>query len=165
MNGRGMSKLPRKMVIGVAIIGILTTLLGLLYTFKMLVTAFTGGFAQTAGSHRFQYFYLAFYSMSGICIVCQLTLLRCSLDLFYVRFRFFRLFAGILIFEIAYVFLIGCLWLCSDFGMSIAAATGVANCGIGAQFIIMFPFWAPVTLYWAKRKLELSKGSDQSFVQ
>jgi hypothetical protein len=38
--------------------------------------------------------------------------------------------------------------------MSVGAATGIANGGLMAQFIILFPLWAPLVVWWARKKLQ-----------
>lgn len=58
-----------------------------------------------------------------------------------------------LLFEIVYFFSLGMLWLAPSMGMSVAAATGVANGGLMAQFLILFPLWAPLLAFWARRHL------------
>ena len=73
----------------------------------------------------------------------------------FVRLRtsLLKLFIGVIIFELAYFCSIGTMWLIPPIGMSIGAATGVANGGLMFQAFILFPFWAPLLASWATRRL------------
>ncbi len=55
---------------------------------------------------------------------------------------------------------IGILWTVPKIGLSVAGATGAANGGLMAQFIILFPLWAPFAVHWArKRSLHAAQSS------
>ena len=149
-----MNKLPKISVICVGVVGGLTALFGLDYNFSTLATALTGRFPHLVNQ---QYFYPSFYVMSCICIACYILLLLCSLDLLRVRLRGFWLFTGVLWFEVIYFFSIAIFWGISSIGMSVAGATGVATGGLMVQFMILFPLWAPIVLWWARKKLEHEK--------
>jgi len=134
-----------------AIITILCCLFGLFYNFSSLMSAFSEEFEN--GENQ-PYFYTAFYSMSIICILFYICLIGFSVDFIRGHFRTIIPFTAVLIAEVVYFFSIGTLWLHPEFGMSIAAATGVANGGLMAQFIILLPLWAPIVLWVSKRKLQ-----------
>jgi hypothetical protein len=155
-----MSNKPRVLVVIVGAIAVLTALCGLYYNSASLSTALCGGFSDLVGQHEVTYFYPAFYVMSGICIVCYLLLLVVGVDLLRARLRWSRFLTGVLIFEVVYFFSIGVLWLMPNVGMSVGAATGVANGGLMVQFIILFPLWAPLVLRWAKKKSEQDRPVD-----
>ena len=144
-------KIYKKMVIATAVITILSCLFGLFYIFSSLITAFSGGFESVENQ---PYFHQAFYIMSSICIVLKLCLICFSVDLLRGNLRTVNLFAAVLIFEILYTFSIGAFWLHPKLGRSIAGASGVANGGLMAQFIVLLPLWAPIVLRVAKRKLQ-----------
>jgi hypothetical protein len=71
-----------------------------------------------------------------------------GIDLLRSRLRWARLISLVFLFELIYLFAIGALWLKPTFGRSIAAATGVANGGLMAQFVVLLPIWGPVSLWW-----------------
>jgi len=138
----------------VGIISVLTALIGLSYNGLGLITSIRGGFSELVTERGLSYFYPAFYVMSAICVLCYLLLLGCGVDLIRVRLRWSRLLTGVLIFEIIYFIAVSASWMAPTLGKSVAAATGVANGGMMFQFGILFPLWAPLVLYWARRRLE-----------
>lgn len=99
------------------------------------------------------YFYPAFYIMSAICIGCYLMLAGFGIQFLRGRVDHLRGFTILLISEFIYFFSIGTLWLLPGIGRSIGAATGVANGGLMVQFVILFNFWAPPLVFWARRNL------------
>ena len=143
---------PRFSLIVVGTVAILVALFGLYYNAMTVFTAFRGGFSHLIEERKLTYFYQAFYVMSATCIACYLLLLLTGIDFLRLRFRWVWPFTGVLIFEVIYFFCIGISWLAPNAGMSIATATGVANGGLMAQFIILFPLWAPLVLFWARQK-------------
>jgi hypothetical protein len=138
----------------VALVGILTALFGIYYSGISVFAALGGRFSDLVVRQKLAYFYPAFYGMSGICIVCYLLLLMSGVNLLRAQLRWGWLLTGVLAFEVIYFFGVGALWLFPAIGMSVGAATGVANGGLMAQFLILFPLWAPVVLWWAMRKVE-----------
>ena len=90
--------------------------------------------------------------MSGICVCCYVILLVCGIELVRSRLRWSRLATFVLLFEVGYFFAVGTLWLQPTFGKSIAAATGVANGGLMAQFVVLFPLWGPLLLWWVNSR-------------
>jgi hypothetical protein len=60
----------------------------------------------------------------------------------------------VLLFEVIYFLSVSLLWTRLTSGMSVAAATGVANGGLMVQFVILFPLWGPLVLWWAKKRLD-----------
>jgi hypothetical protein len=147
-----MSTATRLSVILVGCASTLTGLLGLCYNGITLFSALQGAFSGSVADQGLKYFYPAFYAMSAVCITCHMLLVVFGIDLLRQRFRFSWFLTGVLVFEIVYFVSLGPLWLVPGVGMSIAAATGVANGGLMAQFVILFPLWAPPLLWWARRK-------------
>lgn len=133
----------------VGVFAVITTLFGIYYNAVSILAAVRGRFEPV---DDVPYFYAAFYTMSGICVLCYVCLLVCGIDLVRSRLRWWRLVALILIFEVVYFFMVGWLWLEPTIGRSVAAATGVANGGLMAQFAILLPLWAPILLWWAKSR-------------
>lgn len=117
------------------------------------MTSFSGAFTSGESRQDTPYFYPAFYIMSAICMGCYALLTIFGVQ--FIRGRAFHVgwFTTLLLFEIVYFFSLGMLWLAPSIGMSIAAATGVANGGLMAQFLIFFPLWAPLLAFWAQRHL------------
>jgi hypothetical protein len=133
----------------VAMISICFAAFGFYYNFMSLIAVS----AKNMDTSETPYFYPAFFLMSAICIICHTILLICGIQFFRVHTKIFPVFMGILIFEVLYSFLIGILWLVPNIGLSIAAATGVANGGLSFQLITLFFVWAPLLVLWAKRKI------------
>ncbi len=134
----------------VGIVAILTSLLGILYSVPIIIGAARGVFEPMLQNGNEPYFYPAFYTMSGICVACYLILFVCGIDLVRSRLRWVRLVTLILLFEVGYFFAVGSLWLEPTIGRSVGAATGVSNGGMMAQYIILFPMWGPLLLWWSK---------------
>ena len=134
-------------------VAILCAVLGLFYNF----TSFSTLAAKPAGSlpneDKVPYFYPAFHTMSAICVCFYGALLFFGVEFLRGRTGHLKKFTALLIVEVAYYFLVGLLWLVPGIGMSVAAATGVANGGLVVQLIILFPLWAPFAAIWAKKRL------------
>jgi hypothetical protein len=154
------STFPKVIVIGTGIATVLSGLYGLYLSFKSVLAALEGGFTAHLEQHEVPYFYPAFYSMLSVTVVCCLILAWCGIDQIRLRLAHFRLFVGVFIFEIFYfAFIGGFLWLLPSVGMSVGAATGVANYGLMPAFFMLLPLWAPLSLGWAKKRL-INRTSD-----
>ncbi|OYW73128.1 MAG: hypothetical protein B7Z37_22710 [Verrucomicrobia bacterium 12-59-8] len=140
---------------GIGAIAILCAVFGLWYNAYTLELAFSGKLQARGEPHEEPYFELAFYVMSAVCVICYLLLIFFGIQFLRGRTVHVRAFTRLLIFEVIYFFLIAMLWLVPDpdMGMSIAAATGIANGSLMAQFVILFPLWAPPLAFWAQRHL------------
>ncbi len=138
-------------VVLVALVSIVAAVVGLCYHANVLVAAFDGRFSDAASKEQLAGFYPAFYTMSAICVTCYLLLLASGVNLMRARLRWAGLLMAVLIFEVAYALGVRALWA-SPLGPPIAAATGVANGGLMVQFIILFPLWAPLVLWRARRR-------------
>lgn len=90
------------------------------------------------------HFYPAYYTMSSISIVCCVLLAIFGIQFLRGNPNRAMGFTYLMIFEIAYWLSIILTSLVADFGMSVAAAAGVANGGVLNQFFILFPLWAPI---------------------
>jgi hypothetical protein len=100
--------------------------------------------------------------MSAICIACYISLFVCGVQFIRLRTRILKFFIGVIIFEVMYIPAIGLTWLIPKVGMSIGAATGVANGGMMFQAFILFPLWAPLLAGWASGRLrEMEKASSK----
>jgi glucan phosphoethanolaminetransferase (alkaline phosphatase superfamily) len=98
------------------------------------------------------YFLPAFVVMSMICVMCYGLLVVSGIQFLQGRVRLAKLFIGVLVFEVFYVFATGWLWLSPEIGTSVAAATGVANGGLMYQAFALFPVWAPLVVCWTIRR-------------
>ncbi len=64
-----------------------------------------------------------------------------------------------LISEALYFFSLGFVgWHLKGASLSIAAASGVANGGLMAQFIILLPLWGIVLTLWVRKKIQNAKN-------
>lgn len=145
-------KAAKGFMIAVGIVAIAMAGLGLSYN----LTTLSADFSSVVEEHSIPHFYPAFYAMSAICIACFIALLICGVQFVRLRTSLLRLFMGVIIFEIAYFFSIGAMWLIPKIGMSIAAASGVANGGLMCQAFILFPLWAPFVAWRAAKQIERS---------
>lgn len=133
-------------------LSVLLALGGLLYT-----TSTTYGFIlsgavdDVAAQHDTPYVRTAFYVMASICTAFYLALLLFGVRLLFLKTRLLWLFTTILIVEVLYFLSIGFFWPHPTYGLSIAAASGVANGGLVLQFFLLFPLWAPFAVYFARR--------------
>jgi len=130
---------------------------GLWYNFSGLLTFLT----NREHDPEIPYFLPVFVTMSAICVVCYVFLILSGVQFIRGRLGVFPLFKGVLVFEVIYFFSIGAMWLIPKIGMSIAAASGVANGGLMLQAFILFPLWAIPAVKLTKRKQE--ESSNQAF--
>ena len=142
-----MSRLPHHTLRLVGVALVIFAGLGLWYNGTTMFTDFPADPSTP-------YFRHAFYAMSAICVACYFTLLFVGLQFIRLKSSLVRLFIGVVIFEVVYTFGVGLFWTGSGLGLSIAAATGVANGGLMLQFLTLFPIWGPLLARWAKRCIE-----------
>jgi len=132
----------------VGVAGIIFAGLGLWYNGSMI-------FAEFPDDPSEPYFRHAFYTMSAICVACYSMLAYVGVQFVRAKSSPLRLFVGLMIFEVAYVFGLGAFWSTSRLGLSIAAASGVANGGLMFQLVALFPLWGSLLARWAKTQIEL----------
>jgi hypothetical protein len=108
------------------------------------------------------YFKPIFFIMSLVCVACYIVLLIIGIEFVRLKRRFRHIFAGLLIFEVAYFISISILWIfpVRNFSMSVASATGVANGGLMFQFITLFPLWAPILVTWAYKRIHTEQEAS-----
>lgn len=140
-------------IIGVA--ALLCAAFGLWYNITVLGNFWSRRLHVDAWRHDAPYFFPAYGIMSTVCLACYGLLAFFGIQFLRGRADHLRRFAILMIFEVAYFFSIVLMWLIPDLGMSVAAATGVANGGLMVQFVIFFPLWAPLLAFWATRRLRL----------
>ena len=150
-----MRKNIKASLIILGIISIVCSVLGLFYNASTLIASLSGAFHELMKEKNLPHFYLAFYIMSAICITFYLLLFLCGIYFIRLKVRFVSLFVSILLLEVIYFFSIGAIgWHLDNLSHSIAAATGVANGGLMAQFIILFPLWGGILALWTKNKIQ-----------
>lgn len=147
-------KIAKGFMITVGIVSIAVAAIGLFYNLNTLFT----DFSELRQDNDTPFFYPAFYTMSAICIGCYIILLICGVQFVRLRTGLLRLFVAVIIFEVVYFFSIGVMWLAPKIGMSVGAATGVANGGLMFQAFILFPLWAPIIAGWAAKRLSKTEG-------
>lgn len=146
-------------LITIGIVSIICAILGLLYNIATLLTSFSGAFEKLIKEQNLIYFYPSFYAMSGICIVFYLLLIFCGIYFLRLQVRFAYLFITVMLCEVLYFLSLGFVgWQLKGASLSIAAATGVANGGLMAQFIILFPLWGTILALWARKNIQNAKG-------
>jgi hypothetical protein len=148
-----MNTFAKSLVLFVGAAACLAAVFGFWYNIQTLTGAFSDKSVALVQKQHLAFFYPAFYIMSAICVACYGVLLACGVDLLRGRLGLARLLTGVVIFEVIYFFSIAILWMMPGLGMSVAAATGVANGGLMLQFVVLFPLWGPVALWWARGRL------------
>ena len=146
-------KIPKGVLVTVGVCSTALALLGLWYNLHTLLVSLSGTFSDLVERHDIPHFYTAFYTMSAICIVCYAILLFCGVQFVRSRTGVFPLFVGVLVFEVAYFFSVAMMWMVPGVGMSVGAATGVANGGLMFQAVVLFPLWAPFLAGWARKRV------------
>ncbi len=133
---------------------------GFWYNSVVLSSFFRGAFQPDPET---PYFLHAYIVMSAICWACFALLLICGIQFLRMKTKLVNAFMGLLLFEVLYFFAVGVLWMLPEgVGMSIAAATGVANGGLVFQAFVLFPLWAPILLMVAGRIPDRSNQSASS---
>ncbi|MFZ3138361.1 MAG: hypothetical protein WA126_13340 [Thermodesulfovibrionales bacterium] len=142
-------------LITLGVVSIICAVLGLFYNMSTIWASFSGAFQKLIKEKNLLYFYPSFYAMSAICVVFYLLLIFCGVYFMRLKIRFTNLFIAILLCEVLYFFSLGFVgWNLKGASLSIAAATGVANGGLMAQFVILFPLWGIVLVLWVRKKFK-----------
>jgi hypothetical protein len=127
---------------------------GFIYTGTSIFWVAAGTVDQLAVEHNATHVHASFYTMASICLLFYSVILVCGVQFFRLRGGLWWLFALVLLLEVALQFVVGRLWLHPTLGQSVAAATGIALGGLSFQFLLGFPFWAPVVAYLCNRSLK-----------
>jgi hypothetical protein len=128
----------------IATLLIVAAILGLLYNASSLSAAFRGAFDDSPNIANLPHFYTAFYVMSAICVMCYVSIIVASIGICLGSATCARVLAMLLLLEVLYFFAVGSMWALPNAGRGIAAATGIANGGLMAQFILLMPIWIPI---------------------
>jgi hypothetical protein len=144
-------------LITLGVVSIICAVLGILYNMSSLWASFSGAFQKLIKEQNLIYFYPSFYAMSAICVIFYLLLIFCGIYFLRLSIRFSYVFIATLVCEVLYFFSLGFVgWHLKGASLSIAAATGVANGGLMAQFFILFPVWGIILSLWTKKKMQKS---------
>jgi hypothetical protein len=145
-------------LITLGVVSTICAVLGLLYNMGTAYAGFSGAFAKIIREQKLGYFYQAFSAMSAICVVFYILLMMSGIYFLKLQERFINLFMGVMVAEVLYFLLLRFIVssLADIYALSIAAATGVANGGLMAQYFILFPIWGCILALWTKRKIEKS---------
>ena len=133
-------------IVGVAVVA--CSAFGLLYNAFTLFRAASGSL-EAPILESAPYRYQAFYLLSLLCVASYIALLISGIQFIRLSFSFFWLFAVALAVEVGLFWLTGRLWLHPKYGMSIAAATGIAEGGLFPQLYTYLPLWAPILVLLA----------------
>ena len=137
----------------VGIVAILLAAGGVLYTATSLYTVASGGIDELAIEARTPYVHSAFYAMATICLFFYAVVLVCGVQFIRLRSSLWWLFTAVLVAEVVFYFLVGWLWSHPTLGDSIAGASGISSGGLVYQFLLLFPLWAPIVVWFAHRTL------------
>jgi hypothetical protein len=159
-----MKKNIKTSLITLGVVSIVCAVLGLLYNTGTAYAGFSGAFAKIIKEYRLLYFYQAFYAMSAICVAFYILLLLCGIYFLKLQNKFTYLFMGVMVAEVLYFLFLRFMVsnFADDYAHSIAAAAGVANGGLMAQYFILFPIWGGILALWIARKSQdkhLTTGS------
>jgi glucan phosphoethanolaminetransferase (alkaline phosphatase superfamily) len=158
-----MTKKIKIFLIVLGVVSVISAAFGLFYNMTTLWANHSGAFEELTRKENLIYFHQAFYAMSAFCIISYLLLFFFGIAFLKSKTRYVSFFVALLVSEVIYFFLIGSVgWGLKRAGHSIAAASGVANGGLMAQFIILFPIWGSIIALWAKKTIQnthLTTGS------
>jgi hypothetical protein len=131
---------------------IILGLLGLAYNSAMLSADYSSSFLDMNDDVNPRQFYRALYVMSGICVAFYVALIAIGVQLVRKNSGWVKGLLGIIIVEVCYYLTIGILWTSPQYGMSVAAASGVSSGGLSFQAFTLFPIWGPWVAFWASRR-------------
>jgi hypothetical protein len=141
------------LLIGVGIAALGFADFGLWYNAESFMAYRSGAFNDAATDVDVPYFDVAFLTLSGVCVVCFVALAWCGAQFLRRSLSPLWLFILVASVEILFVPVVGGLWLHPQYGRSIAAASGVSAGGLMPQVLVLFPLWAPVAVWFARKSL------------
>ncbi len=156
-KGDAPDKFPARAMTLVGVAGILFSTLGFWYNFQTIFMDFSGFHTEMEGEVNPEYFYAAFYSMSGICIIFYSALFLTSIQLIRKQANWAFGLLAIVALELVYYLVIGMMWARSPYGMSVGAATGISSGGLMFQAVALYPLWGPVVALWARSRLTIPR--------
>ena len=141
-------KWPGGMLVGFGVANVAFAVAGLALTIPVILS-----FHRTFGpSPNEPYFSQAFFVMSSVNVIFDALLGLAGVYLIRRRLRAVT-FSNILFpLEIVYFISLGALWLSPSIGISVGAATGIANMGLSLQMMTGYPIIALIGLNIARAK-------------
>jgi len=133
-------------------LAILAAAFGFWYNFESFAAFQSGAFDDAGLATETPYFHQAFLTMSGVCVACYAVLAICGIQFLRLESGLWWLFAVASAVEVLFFFVVGASWLDPTYGPGIGAATGVSGGGFTAQWVVFFPVWAPIVVWFAHRK-------------
>lgn len=140
---------PKFVVMVVGLVALGFAVFGLYQTFASIVEVERD---RVTLLHRFNYFFPAFYSMTTINVICFLILGWCGSEQVRLRVTHLKVFVWLFVITLVYAVLFGRLIMAFD--DSLAAAAGATLPRLLLPFIILFPIWGSLALWWAKKRME-----------
>ncbi len=138
-------------VVGVA--AVLFAAFGFWYNAESFSAYRSGAFHDVPANVDVPYFDAAFLALSSVCVVCFITLAWCGVQFLRLSLSWLWLFIAVASVELLFLLVVGGLWHHPLYGASIGAASGVSAGGLSPQLLILFPLWAPVAVWFARKSL------------
>lgn len=153
-----MTTFPRRILVVVGVACILLALAGIGYNAITLTQDYSGTLQEFSNDPEYDeeslsHFYTVFYALSGICILFYLLLAFTGVQLIRSKHNWVFVLLGIVVVEVLYFFMLGQSWRSPEYGLSIAAASGVSSGGLMFQAFVLFPLWGPLAAIWARSKI------------
>ena len=146
---------PKLVMMVVGLVTLAFAVFGLYQTFTSIVAVEQ---ERVTLLHRFNYFFPAFYLMTTINVIFFLTLGWCGIDQVRLRLTHLKFFVWLFVTTLVYAVLFGRLIMAID--DSLAAAAGATLPRLLLPFIILFPIWGSLGLWWAKKRMKILKGPN-----
>jgi hypothetical protein len=137
----------------VGVLALLFAAFGLWYNTGSFVAFQSGAFDAPIPAFDTPYFRPAYLILSSVCVACFLVLACCGVQFLRLASTLWWLFTATAVVEVFFIFIVGAAWLHPVYGASIAAASGVSGGGLRPQWLLLFPIWGPVTVWFARRAL------------
>ena len=126
---------------------------GLWYSVGACLAYSSGTFDRLPEIQPNLYFDTIFLALSIFCMGCFVILAFCGIQFLRLSVLWLWLFIAVTLAEVLLVFIVGSLWISPQYGLSTAAVTGVSMGGLFPQLFVLFPLWAPVAVWFAKKSL------------
>ncbi len=136
----------------VGVLCLLFSLFGFSYNYLTFSRDLSGLAKEVGVEINEQYFINSYYIMTAVCITVFSLLAINGIQLIRQKPKWAIILLLISFIEIAYYLILSYLWQHSEYGLSVAAATGIANGGLSPQIFSLFILWGPAIAYWARTK-------------
>ncbi len=156
------NKAPERALIGVGIMSVIFAIFGLYYNYNTLFADYSLITKELSREYDLPNFYISFYIMSVVCITFYIVLFISGIQLIRKKTAWVLILIIVIVLEVIYFILVRFLSCNPTYGVSIAAATGVSSGGLMFQAFGLFPIWAPLIIFWARRKMIKKVNSHTS---